>query len=397
MSTTISQTPVLRFYWLVTAFVPPSLLLAGISVVSVLVRGTGNSLGNLTVFWTLFNGPVTIALGLWIMRRVRGNVVGPLLVLWGVQNCVWSSQGLTLQSIAATFTLAVGIVSGFYLLIYFPNGKPFPARAARWYSIVYCVMVLGGILFILSHPTFVTVAARIRTTHLLCVVALAPLQGVSKLVYTLSLAGWLWGPLTLILRYRGSSLREKTQIKWLAYYALLMIPAAVTILIGNSLFDDSPPSLYRIYLGVIYTFFQLAPAIFIGIAILRYRLWDIDVIIRKTLVYAVLTGLLALVYFGSVILLQQLFGALTGVEQSPLAVVISTLTIAALFSPLRRLLQDAIDRRFYRKKYDAQQVLAQFAVTARDETDLDGLTAELVRVVQETLQPEQVSVWLRNK
>ena len=112
---------------------------------------------------------------------------------------------------------------------------------------------------------------------------------------------------------------------------------------------------------------------------------------------AALTALLALVYFGSIIFLQRLVGALTGAAQSPLAVVVSTLGIAALFTPLRRRIQDAIDRRFFRKKYDAQQVLAQFAVTARDETDLDALTAELVRVVQETMQPESVSVWLRKQ
>ena len=135
----------------------------------------------------------------------------------------------------------------------------------------------------------------------------------------------------------------------------------------------------------------------IGVAVFKYRLYDIDVVIRKTLVYSALTALLALVYFGSVIVMQRLVGAVTGIEQSTLAVVVSTLVIAALFTPLRRRIQDAIDRRFYRKKYDAQQVLAQFAVTARDETDMNALTAELARVVQETMAPNRVSVWLRRK
>jgi hypothetical protein len=107
--------------------------------------------------------------------------------------------------------------------------------------------------------------------------------------------------------------------------------------------------------------------------------------------------LLAIFYFGSVVVLQSLFARFVGVEQSTLAVVISTVAIAGLFTPLRRRIQDAIDRRFYRKKYDAQQVLARFALTTRDETDLDALLAELTRVVDETLQPEHVSIWLRKQ
>jgi hypothetical protein len=134
----------------------------------------------------------------------------------------------------------------------------------------------------------------------------------------------------------------------------------------------------------------------VGIAILKYRLYDIDIIINRTLVYGSLTVSLALVYFGGVATTQALFRAITGQERLPqLAVVISTLAIAALFDPLRRRIQNAIDRRFYRRKYDAAKTLESFSTKLRDETDLDELSGDLVRVVRETVQPEHVSVWLR--
>ncbi len=131
-----------------------------------------------------------------------------------------------------------------------------------------------------------------------------------------------------------------------------------------------------------------------GIAILKYRLYDIDVIIRRTLIYSTLTVLLVLLYLGSIMVLQVLLRPLVGTD-SELATVASTLAIAALFQPLRRRIQAVIDRHFYRRKYDAAQVLAAFSATARDEVDLDQLSGELLAVVVETLHPTQVSIWLR--
>jgi hypothetical protein len=133
-----------------------------------------------------------------------------------------------------------------------------------------------------------------------------------------------------------------------------------------------------------------------AVALFRYHLWDIDLIIRRTLVYSVVTGLLALVYFGSILLLQGMFTGL-GAGQSPAAIVLSTLAIAALFNPLRRRVQAVVDRRFYRKKYDAEQVLVAFSARVRDEVELDRLSAELISAIEETVQPERVNLWMVNE
>ena len=173
-----------------------------------------------------------------------------------------------------------------------------------------------------------------------------------------------------IYRYRVVSTPiERAQIKWfVAGLAVLVVES-----VAGSLLTGTVLASGHGFVSDLSNVLSLVIPASITISILRYRLWDIDVIIRRTLVYTALTVLLALVYFGSVVLLQRLFGRLTGVAQSPLAVVVSTLVIAALFTPLRRRIQDGIDRRFYRKKYDAQQVLAQFA-DHRSRRDRPGRT-----------------------
>jgi hypothetical protein len=137
-------------------------------------------------------------------------------------------------------------------------------------------------------------------------------------------------------------------------------------------------------------------ALAVGIAILKYRLYEIDLLINRTLVYGSLTVMLALLYFGGVSAIQALFGALTGQEEQPqLAIVVSTLVIAALFNPLRRRIQSFIDRSFYRRKYDESKTLEAFSAQLRDGTDLEALSDDLVGVVSETMQPAHVSLWLR--
>jgi hypothetical protein len=188
---------------------------------------------------------------------------------------------------------------------------------------------------------------------------------------------------SLVLRLRQATGVERQQLKWFVYavalFALVFPPSVLALGDGR----------------LIVALLPLVPAA-AGIAILKHRLYDIDILINRTLVYGSLTALLALIYFGGVTATQAVFRALTGQEQQPqLAIVASTLVIAALFNPLRRRVQGFIDRRFYRKKYDARKTLEAFSAKLRDETDLEALNNELVGVIAETVQPVHVALWLR--
>ncbi|OQZ00342.1 MAG: hypothetical protein B6D41_00145 [Chloroflexi bacterium UTCFX4] len=205
--------------------------------------------------------------------------------------------------------------------------------------------------------------------------------------------------LAQVYRYRHAGVAQRQQIKWVVFGICAGAASLLVFALYYFAVLNSQPPLARA-IGVnfwgnfLWMFFVLILPISLTFAILRSRLFDIDIIIRKTVTYTLVVALLAAVYFGSVILLQQLFANITG-QRSEVITVLSTLAIAALFVPLRNRIQDAIDKRFYRKKYDAQKVLQKFSETVRDETDLDKLTAELVKVVQETMQPKSVSVWLK--
>jgi hypothetical protein len=276
----------------------------------------------------------------------------------------------------------MGLIPITLVLVYFPDGR---LPSARW-RVVPLLTILGIGGMVASYAFLPWEPSEIDYTHNpLTIPGSERFFEMVLLLSPIPLALGLFGSLAAVVyRFRRARGVERVQMKWVVYTAVLAISPMVL-------------SINRWENPILILYFASLPtilAIAMGIAILRYRLFDIDLIIRRTLQYSLLTGLLALIYFGSVVVLQSLVENLTG-AQSPVVIVISTLAIAALFNPLRIRIQDFIDRRFYRRKYDAEQALAQFAAEARDEVDMDELTTALMSVVEETLQPENASLWLK--
>jgi hypothetical protein len=317
-------------------------------------------------------------------------------------SCVWF----------ATLTLGV------FLILLFPDGR-LPSRRWRivaWTAIFGATLsILGTALMpdylIVTHPyvenpfAIMAVIGGGYTTY--------EFFGASRFIgMTLLLTSSLASLLLPLLRFHHRRGNERQQIKWFLFAA---VPLAVflglmelELLIVNLTYDfglkfdflfNRGTSIFPSWeafkaVQVVAVFSLLFVPIFTYIAILKYRLYDIDLIINRTLVYGSLTATLGALYFGGIVVLQRIFVLLTG-EQSTLAVVASTLAIAALFVPLRRRVQGFVDRRFYRRKYDARKTLEAFSAKLRDETDLEALNSELVGVVRETMQPAHVSLWLR--
>ena len=338
-----------------------------------------------------------------IIARQPGNRVGWLLMVVGM---VAVFPSFVLDAISSPPS---GITPGIFLLVWldgwswipiifpifliplnFPTGRP---PTPRWNWVNW--LALGMWLFFISFSPFInTITPNNEQWSLPNPIGFIP----DALVEGPFMVLWGAGLLTMVsasvaslfVRYRRAQDYERQQIQWLLYAGALF----VVIYSAAFYFLSESGSQFEGLHNLLMLLSILAIPVAIAIAILRYRLYDIDVIIRKTLQYGVVTVLLLLVYTGSVVLLQSLVENITG-EQSPIVIVISTLVIAALFKPLRNCVQDYIDRRFYRKKYDAEQTLARFAEIARDEVDMDKITAALLGVVEESVQPESVSVQLR--
>ena len=309
-----------------------------------------------------------------------GSVPFPVVVA-GINNWLWVP--------------AVGLL-GTYLLLLFPDGK-LPSR--RWRPLVWlsgAVLVLASVGVMLSP---------------------GPLQGLGGVRNPFGLEGQQWltsagyavlpllplcmlvSALSLVLRFRRSRGEEREQIKWIAFAASVVVILYLIAMVASLLspaetwFARSSPAWLSLLQSAALLSLTAVP-IAVGIAVLRYRLYEIDILINRALVYGSLTATLALAYVGGVVVLQAMVRAISG-QESSLAVVASTLAIAALFGPLRRGVQELVDRRFYRRKYDAAKTLEAFTARLREETDLNALTDEVTNVVRGTMQSAHVSLWLR--
>jgi hypothetical protein len=326
-----------------------------------------------TIGWLFCSVGVTIGLN---------SFAGDYAEFWLASGFGTSSLGETAAWFSSwLWSLLVYIPTSFLLLL-FPDGRlPSP----RWRPVAWCAALgaAGGVGGYALEAGPLVDFPQIANPYGVD----SPIVGIVGLAGSIVAAGCMVASaVSLIVRLRRAGSVERQQIKWLAYGGAVVVG---TIGVGGLITLWSVPVSI-----VIMSLALLGLPIFTGIAIVRYRLYDIDLLINRTLVYGVLTTTLVALYLGGVVVLQRIFVALTG-EQSTLAVVASTLVIAALFNPLRRRIQSFIDRRFYRRKYDARKTLEAFSIKLRDETDLEALNENLVGVVAETMQPAYASVWLR--
>jgi hypothetical protein len=351
-----------------------------------------------TLGWSLVAPSIFAIVGALIISRQPGNRVGWLMMLIAlavlnplttyvatiVEPPVVITPFLWLALWMDGWSWIPAIFPIFLIPLHFPTGRPLSPRWGWVNSFAIALWLVFIVLVALSDT-------------------IGPIEGTWVLSNPIGFLTFnqlfinLWGlaliitvtasVISLFVRYRQAKSIERQQIKWLLFGgSILALYYAFSFY-----FNDETYEIW--WVGLLFIISILTIPLAIAIAILRYKLYDIDIIIRRTAVYAILTASLGLVYFCSVVVLQTAVGQATD-EQSPLVIVFSTLLIAALFSPLRRRIQAFIDRRFYRRSYNAQQVLAQFAASSRDQVALEQLTQSIHHSIKEALQPATVSIWL---
>jgi hypothetical protein len=322
--------------------------------------------------WLFCAFGLLVALLIFLEEYATYALVGPPNPLPAGEWAAW----------AFTWILELSLGPLIFTFLLFPHGHLLSSRWRPLAWFIVGVILIGTVTSALSPVNFTN-----NFPFAQCPVTVVPLK-VARLMYdtyqAILLAILATSGFYVIVRLRRSRGDERQQLKWFTYtVAMTLAVFTVAAVVGIE------PVIVSV---VMFPFIPVS----VGVAVLKYRLYDIDLLINRTLVYGSLTALLALAYFGGVTATQAIFHVLTGQEkQSQLAIVVSTLVIAALFNPLRRRVQSFIDRRFYRKKYDARKTLETFSTKLRDETDLDALRDDLVGVVSETMQPAHVSLWLR--
>jgi hypothetical protein len=393
--------------------------------------------------WSLCALCVALAVASLILGLLNGRTLAEIFIAGNITFATWIGSFSVIGALIVShrpenpigwFFLAVGFFYGLlsaadqyaiYALLTNPGALPLGAEASWlgkwiWAPGLGLIVVFLPLLFPDGHPPSHRWrpvgwlgGASIGLAVVSSMIVLWPERGPalvtgdespSRVAYVLvdfiavpmMLVAGLGAVISLFARFRRARGDERQQIKWFATAAALSLVWIIVFghIVGELLSaGDGLPEVTLPLSGLL-----VIPSIPIatGIAILRYRLYDIDLLINRTLVYGSLTVMLGLLYFGGVATTQAIFGTLTGQEEQPqLAVVVSTLAITALFMPLRRRIRSFIDRRFYRSKYDARKTLEAFSTQLRDETDLDTLGDELMNAVQETMQPAHVSLWLR--
>jgi hypothetical protein len=344
----------------------------------------------------------------WLGNVISFGIVFLSMMLAGL--LIWRRPNEPIAVLTAFFLLSYGVVLG----------GPFEFFIAYWYPLLpYLALQVQTVMFI---APFIVLLLTFPNGHFLprWTISLVPLTIALLISFALflnaeesiklnttqaqAINGVLYGLLAICLyiqvyRYRNFYTPvERQQTKLVLFGIILMflllIPSGIIWIQKFNASGDSATPPWEPFLAMSWWLILMVLPISFTLAILRSHLWDIDLLIRRTLVYTILTGVLVLVYFSGVALLQNLLTKITG-HQSAVAIVISTLAIAALFNPLRKRVQEFIDQRFYRSKYNAEQALAEFAVAARDEVDTELLTSRLLGVVDKTIQPVHVSIWLK--